>query len=355
MNRFLTVIILFQSLVSLSQQQYVNGNLSTGSISRSGVMAPTGYTWAELQSNLGEPSITNDQNGYEIYYGANYENLFADDFVVPSGQTWSIHNFEFFVYGVQVSFMPVTQLGMEIWNGDPSLATSTKLYGDITVDTFDATNSGEAFMYIIRNTSYNPGGIGSSQTNLESKVWKIRGNLNVTLNPGTYWILFQPRYNIHTSTSPVAMVPLNRYPNSRGYPTNSPARFFANWPGSPYWIYINDQGMPSNIAQDLLQDFHFKINYSLSLNNDTFTKNTFNMYPNPTKDLLTIQANESTTEIPQIAVFYDIRGLKVYESKINSLTTNNFTLDVSSLNKGVYLMKLLNADGVIYTDKVIKE
>ena len=70
MKQILQLVFLLLSYTTFSQQ-YVNGNLSTGTVSNSGVTAPAGYTWSELQSNVGEPSITNSRDGIPIDYGQN--------------------------------------------------------------------------------------------------------------------------------------------------------------------------------------------------------------------------------------------------------------------------------------------
>jgi len=173
MKIFLIFIPLLFSLSSFSQLQYVNGNLSTGAVSNSGVTAPTGYTWSELQSNVGEPTVTNTQEGYPIDYGVNLRHLLADDFIVPTGQTWNISSFEFYVFCDGAVTLPVTELGIEIWNGDPSLGLSTKLYGNVTNNTLDVVNSGDALMYSIRNTGYNSGGLGSGPASLNKKYGKL--------------------------------------------------------------------------------------------------------------------------------------------------------------------------------------
>lgn len=350
MKQLLPFVFLFLSHFVFSQQ-YVNGNLSTGAISNSGVAAPAGYTWSELQSNVGEPTISNNQEGYPIDYGANNKNLFADDFIIPTGQSWSISSFEFYVFKYQAVTIPVTELGIEIWNGNPSLSSSIKIYGDLTLNLFDAVNSNDALMYHVRNTGYVTGGAGSGIANLNNKIWKIRGNFNLTLNAGTYWILFQPRFNLH---SPPVLVPNNRYSGTRGYATNSVHEFYQNAPGEIAWFAGIDGGIPSS-APDIPQDYPFNINYTLTLNNDEVNKSTFKLYPNPTGNQFTIQTDALQLEIPQTAILYDVRGLKVFETKINAIENNSFTIDISSLNKGIYFVKLLNADNVIYTSKVVKE
>ena len=111
-------LFLFFTLATLLQvqaQQYVNGPLSTGAISNSGVAAPPGTTWSELQNDAGNLTVTNTEEGFWI--GNVFRNKLADDFVVPAGQLWDIHNFEFYVYKTDITFttLPVTSLGIEIW------------------------------------------------------------------------------------------------------------------------------------------------------------------------------------------------------------------------------------------------
>jgi len=105
----------------------------------------------------------------------------------------------------------------------------------------------------------------------------------------------------------------------------------------------------------LPQDFPFKINYGLLLNNNEVKQQIFKLYPNPTRNQLTFQTNKITSEVPQTAILYDVRGLKVFEAKINAIENNSFTIDISSLNKGVYFIKVLDTENIIYTNKVVKE
>ena len=143
------------------------------------------------------------------------------------------------------------------------------------------------------------------------------------------------------------------YAHKRGVPVNAAGKFWNTSPGNS-WVNGIDGGYPV-ISQNLPQDYPFKINYTLTLNNSEVTNSFFKLYPNPTKDQFTIQTDATQPVLPQTAVLYDIRGLTVFETKINAIENNSFTVDISSLNKGIYFVKLLDSDKVIYTNKIIKE
>ncbi|WP_084403467.1 T9SS type A sorting domain-containing protein [Epilithonimonas caeni] len=68
------------------------------------------------------------------------------------------------------------------------------------------------------------------------------------------------------------------------------------------------------------------------------SKNTVSIYPNPVTESLTVSMNFKKTEAAEI---YSLDGRKVSESNINS---NNNVINVSKLNKGVYLLKIKGTD-----------
>ena len=69
------------------------------------------------------------------------------------------------------------------------------------------------------------------------------------------------------------------------------------------------------------------------------------MFPNPVKDKLTVK---SAVDINKIEV-YSILGEKVLS---NNLSNN--TLNMESLSKGIYLLKLYQDNQVIGVKKVVK-
>ena len=91
-------------------------------------------------------------------------------------------------------------------------------------------------------------------------------------------------------------------------------------------------------------NIYFTVN---TLNNDSFTKNTVSVYPNPAKTNLTIEANNA---IESVSV-YNLLGQEVV-----SKTANNqmVSLDVANLQSGVYVVKT-SINGVVSSTKFIKE
>ena len=69
-------------------------------------------------------------------------------------------------------------------------------------------------------------------------------------------------------------------------------------------------------------------------------KNAVAIYPNPANENLTVSMDFKKTETAEI---YSLEGRKVSESNINS---NNNVINVSKLNKGVYLLKIKGTDVV---------
>jgi hypothetical protein len=70
--------------------------------------------------------------------------------------------------------------------------------------------------------------------------------------------------------------------------------------------------------------------------------------PNPTTGVLELRG----TNISQVVVF-DVLGKQVLSSNYSSL--NNVTLNLASLNNGVYMVKVTNATGNSSTIKVVKQ
>jgi len=70
------------------------------------------------------------------------------------------------------------------------------------------------------------------------------------------------------------------------------------------------------------------------------SKNSVSVYPNPVTEKLTVSMDFKKAETAEI---YSLEGRKISETNINS---NNNVINVSSLNKGVYLLKIKGTDVV---------
>ena len=64
------------------------------------------------------------------------------------------------------------------------------------------------------------------------------------------------------------------------------------------------------------------------------TKSTIKLFPNPTKDKLSINSEYIISNIE----IFDIYGRKVFETK-----ETNTEIDVSNLNKGIYFMRITDS------------
>jgi hypothetical protein len=94
-------------------------------------------------------------------------------------------------------------------------------------------------------------------------------------------------------------------------------------------------------------DIYFSVNPGTVLNTNNFTISKVKLYPNPTSNVLNI---ESLGTIQIISV-YNVLGQEVINKALNSTSTS---LDISSLNSGIYVVKTV-VDGVTSSTKFIKQ
>lgn len=340
-------VFLFLSVNSFAQL-YSNGNLSTGTLSKSGVTAPAGYTWSELQNDTGNTTECNRSSGFAGYYNTAGTSSFqlGDNFVVPAGQQWNITSFDFFAH--QNSYtgttIPVDQLRIQIWNGDPSLPASAVLVGDMTTNVLDTPNSaGNTFIYRIASSIIgNP--ILAPNTN--RKVWKIKGTITTTLNSGNYWVVYQ-FHAINDGSIFVPSVTVEGTRTAIGW--NAKQNFVANTIPEIVlgWANVIDTGDPDTAA-DVPQDLPFSINGTIS--NLSTLENDFSasvqVYPNPTKNTLNI-SNQNNTAWNSITIF-DQSG-----RKLKSITADETNIDVSEFASGNYILKI-NFDDATIVKRFIK-
>ena len=83
------------------------------------------------------------------------------------------------------------------------------------------------------------------------------------------------------------------------------------------------------------------------LSNETFETNTIKVYPNPTRNILTVVVNENKNY-----ELYTITGQIVKQGK---LTTIDNTIAVQDLSKGYYLLRIGNENGNWQSIKILKE
>ena len=245
-SKFFSIFFLFLFSAFVNNAQvYTNGPLSTGATSKSGVTAPAGTTWSEVQNNTGNTTESNTSAGYSFTTGTF---TLADNFIVPAGQTWGLTKISVFAYitGAAASPSPFTDLRVQIWNGNPSVAGSAVVFGDLTTNRLSA--SVDALMYRIFNSSVPPPGTATGTTR---KIWKLEANVSVSLPAGTYWVEWSANGGF---------APSNTLSGAR---TTAGANALQKTVSTGVWVPTIDAGNPAT-APDEPQDFPFQINYTTS-------------------------------------------------------------------------------------------
>ncbi|MBC7536496.1 MAG: hypothetical protein H7258_12465, partial [Ferruginibacter sp.] len=170
----------------INAQTYVNGNLSTGATASTGAAAPAGSNWSEVQpGNNNAGFAANVTNGFAV----------ADDFTIAGG-TWGVTKFTCYAYstGFAGTTSPFTDLRFQIFNTDPSVGAPVPVFGDLTTNRFTASSAANLY----RIFSGTPGNT--------RQVWKIEGNLSISLPAGTYWVEWQVGTALASNFSPASTV-----------------------------------------------------------------------------------------------------------------------------------------------------
>jgi len=129
-------------------------------------------------------------------------------------------------------------------------------------------------------------------------------------------------------------IPMSYFTNLGFASTN-----FFQWKVSPFADSVTNAGF---VYLD-----NVLITVNSVLNNNSFDLTSFRIYPNPTSNILNIEAGAA---IQSIAV-YNVLGQEVMNRAANEAT---MSLDVSGLNSGIYVIKTM-IDGNVSSTKFIKE
>lgn len=159
--------------------------LAPSPVTASGVAAPDGALWSEVQSTglMGTNAIAGFSN--QALIGGGFR--FADDFTV-TGAGWTLSRAEFFVYqpGHSGATPPVGAATVRIWSGRPGDAGSTVIAGDEGVNVLSGTVA--TGVYRAFNTLIAP----VTPPDTSRRIWRAAVLLNdVHLAPGTYWLDWQ--------------------------------------------------------------------------------------------------------------------------------------------------------------------
>jgi hypothetical protein len=316
-------IILLANFVNA--QTYTNGGLSTGATSNSGTAAPSGYTWSEVQNNTGNTTESNTNAGYLGTFNSATNNVFlADDFTVPLGTQWQVSSIDFFAYqtGYTGATNPFTTVRVNIYSSDPSVAGAVSVFGDDTTNRY--ASGADSNMYRIFNSTVpTPTMPGTTR-----KIWRVRANTAVTLNPGTYWIKYQLQ-NVTAANG--GFLPSVTVPGTRGLASFNAKQFNAAAPAS--WSSLIDIGNPDT-APDYTVDMPFIVTFTAILGTDEVMQydNRIQVYPNPVKETFKI-SNPEKIKISSVEII-DASG------KFVKMLKGAEEYNVSDLPKGNYILKI---------------
>lgn len=223
---------------------YNNGPIITGRTSGSGVAAPSGFRWSELQATGNE---ANSLLGVSDAQTSSSRFRLADDFIVPAGQTWtvdSVVNYSFVQFG-QGYATPFTSANVRIWRGAPDSAGSTVVFGDTLTNRLSTSYNSK--IYRVSNSMVPAPGTTPDFNRL---LWQNTISLGATLPPGRYWIDWQTFTDPNSNHFSPTVVTPNRRGNAAW---NARQRSTAG-----AWSNVVDGGSPSS-APDSVQDLPFII------------------------------------------------------------------------------------------------
>ncbi|QOW11415.1 hypothetical protein Q73A0000_14110 [Kaistella flava (ex Peng et al. 2021)] len=190
MKKHLFILISFVILINCAHDRvqesstvtpldYNNGKLSTGTVSTTGLIAPQGYEFSEIR-----PSSTPGISCFYLNFQEKARYSVSDDFVIPQNEIWNVKNISFYVINpdpVSANFS-VKNIVMEIYDGNPDLATSKKVYGNLDTNLFKSS----APTNIYRITNETTKITDDPSASLVYKVETTIGN-DLNLKAGHYW------------------------------------------------------------------------------------------------------------------------------------------------------------------------
>ncbi|WP_163393277.1 T9SS type A sorting domain-containing protein [Flavobacterium limi] len=312
--------------------------MSTGATSKSGVAAPSGFTWSEVQNNTGNTTESNASAGYAGTFSSATANFFiADDFTIPAGQTWNVSSVDVFAYqtGYNGATSPFNTMRVNIFSSDPSVAGAVSVFGDDTTNRF--ASGAQENIYRIFNSTVPV----SSTPGTTRRIWKVTGNTPVTLTAGTYWVKYQLQ-NVNVASA--GFFPPVTISGTRGLPEWNAKQYNAV---NNTWIPIIDDGNPAS-APDYPMDMPFIITYttgSLGTNEVMQYDNRMQVYPNPVHDVFKI-INPQEIKITEVEVI-DMAG------RIVKTLKGTEEYNISDLSKGNYLLQI-KSDGVTKVTNLLK-
>jgi hypothetical protein len=228
----------------------------------------------------------------------------------------------------------ITDVNLNIWNGDPSMPGSIVVFGDGTTN---------LMIESVWTGTYRTGDFGSASCDPTTCDQRpiMRNSLAVgtTLSAGTYWLDWQTGGSL--ASGPWAP-PINL---GSGLTTTGNAKQFD--PTATVWNDLYDgaltsdpQGLPFLVVGTITVGVE-------ELNNN----NSVSVYPNPMSVSATVTINENVGDANYSMKVYDVLGNVV--KNIGSINNKVYTLERGSLSKGVYFYEVTRNATVIKNGKLV--
>ncbi len=226
--------------------------LATGLLTASGLPAPIGKVWSELQAvSTASANAVAGFAGHDSLGGYR----FADDVIVSD--VWAIDEVVFYAYASDAaSANPFAGVNLRIWSGEPELPGSTLRFGDVTNNRMiSATRTNLLRIFstqVITDAPLPP------LPTTERAIWELRVAIDppLTARAETLWLDWQI---MMSSPQLAAFAPSITVPGRRtrvGTPSSNARQLRLS--GAPVladaWIPLIDNGKPwtaTNVAQDL--------------------------------------------------------------------------------------------------------
>lgn len=152
-------------------------------------------------------------------------------------------------------------------------------------------------------------------------------NIFISNNCGNTWQIKKSINATNLSTAPNQSTPFT--PNATQWKTD----FITNMTGiqanTPFRVrFVFESGGGNNFYLD-----DINIGYNLTGTDENFTENKFQIYPNPSNNVVTLKFNKS---IERAISIYDLNGKNIYNTTCSS---NELSIDISTIENGIYFIQ----------------
>lgn len=187
---------------------------------------------------------------------------------------------------------------------------------------------------------------------------RIEDNLDTRLDETTVRMVSSSHYNVMSRQSNHLIwnfnniqLPVTDYPNSnigQGFVTFKvkPKSGYAVGDIIPNTAEIYFDSNPAIVTNT------FNTEFVQALGTTSFASNNVLLYPNPSYSSIQVSLQNSTETMDLISIT-DVSGKNIRNLK--SIQSNQLTIDVSELAKGIYFVEIITQNGLKQTKKLIKE